>query len=130
MRGLFCLAWGLAAGMLVGCGPDAALSVWVGAPLSVPEACDAVHVTATRVKDGIPLYDSTRDLVRAAAQFPLTFNLTTSDAGNFGVGSVRVSVEALHAGGAAASWAHASATADVLEGKVTSVRLELCDCVP
>lgn len=122
------LAWAaLGLWTLSGCGPDAALWVRVEAPLVIPEACDAVDLTVTRL-DGHVAFAETRD-VSGLPRFPLTLMLANEVAANVSA-QFEVRVVALKAGQRARPWAEAAATTTLERGKTTEVLLKLCDCTP
>lgn len=107
---------------LCACGPEAALYVTIDAPLRVPDACDAVHIVAS--EHGQSLYDQTFMLTAA---FPQTLTLTSTERTQVG-GDVLVEATALKSGADATSWAHASATATLVSGKLTPVIVQICEC--
>jgi hypothetical protein len=102
-------------------GPEAALYVTIDAPLRVPDACDAVEISAS--ERGATLFDQTFSL---SAQFPQTLTLESTQRMQVG-GDVTVTVTALKAGAPATSWSTASTTVTLVSGQLTPVTVQICD---
>ena len=109
---------------LAACGPEAALFVTVEAPLRVPDACDAVQISAA--ERGTQLFNQTFML---SAQFPQTLTLESTSRAMVG-GDVVVTATALKNGAQATSWSTASKTATLESGQLTPVTVEICDGCP
>jgi hypothetical protein len=107
--------------LLVGCGPDAGAWVTIDAPLSVPDQCDSVRVSATA--GAKTLFEAQR-AIGVGQQFPQTIALYASGQGDVGQ-PITLEVTALRGGQPSTSWSTASASVTLEHGKLVPVTVEI-----
>lgn len=114
---------------LCACGPQSAAWLRIEAPLRVPQDCDAVELTATRVSDAQLIYQSHHAL-GSGPPFPLELALVTDDRRNLGRESVELTVRALKGLELAAPWSSRTLRFDLVAHQWSDVTVEVCDCPP
>jgi hypothetical protein len=115
----------LAAALCVACGPVAAISLRVEAPLRIPEECDRLEITGQR---GDEVFYNRVFQLTSGTQFPLSLSLETRNREHLTAGPLDLSVTASKGAELSREWSTGTVSVSLAEGEITEAVVRLCNC--